>query len=155
MVEVAATLLLTYPGTPVVFAGDEVGLTGLNGEHGRATMPWDDAGTTGAGSGRWDAATFDLYRALIAVRRRSEALRHGGLRWVHVDDDALVYLRETPGERVLVALARAPWDGVTLHPALVGSGEAERLHGTLDLARHDGGARLAGDGPAVGVWRLG
>ncbi len=42
MVEVAATLLLTYPGTPVVFAGDEVGLTGLNGEHARATMPWDD-----------------------------------------------------------------------------------------------------------------
>ncbi len=60
-----------------------------------------------------------------------------------------------PGERVLVALARAPWDGVTLHAALVGRGEAERLHGTLDLARHDGGARLAGDGPAVGVWRLG
>lgn len=152
MVEVAATLLLTYPGTPVIFAGDEVGLTGLNGEHGRATMPWDDAAT---GSGRWDAATFDLYRDLIAVRRGSDALRHGGLRWVHVDDDALVYLRETPEERVLVALARAPWDGVTLHPALVGPGGAERLHGSLDLSRHDGGARLAGDGPAVGVWRLG
>ncbi|MGO1205068.1 MAG: glycoside hydrolase family 13 protein, partial [Cellulosimicrobium funkei] len=84
-----------------------------------------------------------------------DALRRGGLRWVHVADDALVYLRETPEERVLVALARAPWGGVTLHPALVGhDGEPERLHGALTLTTYDGGARLAGDGPAVGVWRL-
>ncbi len=150
MVEVAATLLLTYPGTPVIFAGDEVGLTGLNGEHARATMPWDDAGS---GSGRWDDATFATYRSLVGLRRSSRALRAGGLRWVHVDDDALVYLRETPDERVLVALSRAPWDGIALHPALVGP-EAERLHGTLDLSRHDGAHRLVGDGPAVGVWRL-
>lgn len=148
LVEVAATLLLTYPGTPVVFAGDEVGLTGLNGEHARATMPWDEPE-------RWDAPTFDLYRSLIGVRRSSAALRSGGLRWVHVDDDALVYLRETPDERVLVAVARDAWPGARLHPAVVGAArEAERLHGGLDLSVHDGTWRLAGDGPAVGVWRL-
>jgi len=148
LVEVAATLLLTYPGTPVVFAGDEVGLTGLNGEHARATMPWDEPD-------RWDAATFDVYRSLIAVRRGSAALRSGGLRWVHVDDDALVYLRETADERVLVAVARAPWGGVALHPGIVGAArEAERLHGSVDLSVHDGAWRLAGDGPGVGVWRL-
>ncbi|MFC8924229.1 glycoside hydrolase family 13 protein [Cellulosimicrobium sp. NPDC057127] len=148
LVEVAVTLLMTYPGTPVVFAGDEVGLTGINGEHARATMPWDSPE-------RWDAATFDVYRSLIAVRRGSAALRRGGLRWVHVDDDALVYLRETPDERVLVAVARTPWPGVRLHPAIVGGArEAERLHGDLGLSVHDGAWRLAGDGPAVGVWRL-
>ncbi|MCB7135434.1 glycoside hydrolase family 13 protein [Cellulosimicrobium marinum] len=153
LVEVAATLLLTYPGTPVVFAGDEVGLTGLNGEHARATMPWDDAVT---GAGRWDGATFDLFRSLVAVRRGSHALRSGGMRWVHVDDDALVFLRETAHERVLVAVARAPWPGVRLHPAVVaGARDAERLHGDLDLdVVPDGAWRLAGDGPAVGVWRL-
>lgn len=148
LVEVAVTLLTTYPGTPVVFAGDEVGLTGVNGEHARATMPWDSPD-------RWDAATFDVYRSLIAVRRGSAALRRGGMRWVHVDDDALVYLRETPDERVLVAVARAPWPGVRLHPAVVGGArEAERLHGDLDLSVHDGAWRLEGEGPAVGVWRL-
>ncbi|MBD5787958.1 glycoside hydrolase family 13 protein [Cellulosimicrobium terreum] len=156
LVEVAATLLLTYPGTPVIFAGDEVGLTGLNGEHARATMPWDDD------SSRWDSATFELYRSLIAVRRGSDALRHGGLRWVHADDDALVYLRETPDERVLVAVARAPWPGVRLHPAVVGGArEVEHLHGTLPLSvadrdpsTSDAAWSLAGDGPGVGVWRL-
>ncbi|MEE3919648.1 alpha-amylase family glycosyl hydrolase [Micromonospora sp. BRA006-A] len=34
--EVAAGLLATMPGTPVVFAGDELGLTGTNG---RARVP--------------------------------------------------------------------------------------------------------------------
>ncbi|WP_069386538.1 glycoside hydrolase family 13 protein [Cellulosimicrobium cellulans] len=148
LVEVAVTLLMTYPGTPVVFAGDEVGLTGINGEHARATMPWDFPD-------RWDAATFDVYRSLVGVRRDAPALRRGGMRWVHVDDDALVYLRETPDERVLVAVARAPWPGVRLHPAVVGGAlEAERLHGGLDLSVHDGAWALGGDGPAVGVWRL-
>ncbi|WP_338403675.1 glycoside hydrolase family 13 protein [Cellulosimicrobium arenosum] len=148
LVEVAATLLLTYPGTPVVFAGDEVGLTGINGEHARATMPWDEPD-------RRDAATFEVYRSLIGVRRASAALLSGGLRWVHVDDDVLVYLRETADERVLVAVARAPWSGVRLHPAVVGAArEAERLHGDLDLDTPDGAWRLAADGPAVGVWRL-
>ena len=148
-IPVAVGLSLTMPGLPVVFAGDEFGLTGADGEESRTPMPWGTEAEPGV------AERIALYRDLIALRRDHPALQTGGFRWVHVDDDALVYLRETPGERVLVALARALWDGVTLHPALVGPGGAERLHGSLDLSRHDGGARLAGDGPAVGVWRLG
>ena len=41
-VELAAGLLFTYPGTPAMFAGDEGGLTGTNGEHSRVAMPWHD-----------------------------------------------------------------------------------------------------------------
>ena len=41
LVEVAAAMLFTSPGTPVVFMGDEGGFTGINGEAGRRTMPWD------------------------------------------------------------------------------------------------------------------
>lgn len=145
MVEVAVGLLLTYPGTPLVFAGDEVGATGDNGEHGRVTMPWDDPS-------RWDAATFETYRRLLAVRRGSAALRRGGLRWLAVEDDAVVFLRETPGERVLVAVARASWGGVVLPRSLAPDGDVVTLHGP-DLAVADGLA-VPGDGPAVGVWRL-
>ena len=43
----------------------------------------------------WDAATLAAYRALIALRRAEPALRHGGLRWPHVDADTLVFLRES------------------------------------------------------------
>ncbi|MEU0486176.1 glycoside hydrolase family 13 protein, partial [Streptosporangium sp. NPDC006013] len=41
LVEVAAGLMLTLPGTPMVFAGDEIGLEGAWGEDSRRTMPWD------------------------------------------------------------------------------------------------------------------
>ena len=34
-------------------------------------------------------------------------LVHGGLRWLHVSDDLVVFLRETASDRVLVATSRA------------------------------------------------
>ena len=152
LVEVAAALLFTYPGAPVVFAGDEVGATGTNGEHGRTTMAWDQA----AGGGpRWDAATLDAYRSLSALRASSRALREGGLRWAAVRDDAVAYLRETPDERVLVVLARAPWAGVQLPAHLLAPGaQPERLFGDVALTATAGGLYVSGEGPGTGVWRL-
>ncbi len=148
MVEVAATLLLTYPGTPVMFAGDEVGLTGTNGEHARVPMPWGR-------SERWDSDTFEVYRRLVAMRRASRALREGGLRWLLVDDDAVAYLRETTDERVLVVVARDAWAGARLPRHLLTGTEPERLYGELGLEVTADGLDLGGDGPGVGVWRIG
>ncbi|NCT90167.1 glycoside hydrolase family 13 protein [Cellulomonas sp. APG4] len=143
-VDVAVGLLMTYPGTPLVFAGDEVGATGEDGEHARVTMPWDRPD-------RRDDATFRTYRDLVAVRRASTALRRGGMRWVAVGDDAVVFLRETPDERVLVAVARAPWDGVDLPGHL--AADVSTLHGP-DVERRGGALRVPGTGPSVGIWRL-
>lgn len=153
MVEVAAGMLFTYPGTPVLYAGDEGGLTGVNGEHARVPMPWD-AIDAGGGPG-WDTATFEVVRSLIALRRSSRALREGGLRWAVVEPDAVAYLRETADECVLVVVARAPWDGVTLPRHLLAPGaDAENLYGGGDLAVRPDGLVLPGDGPGVQVWRL-
>ncbi len=152
-VEVAAGLMLTYPGTPVLFAGDEGGVTGRNGEHARVPMPWS---TIDAHSGPgWDTATFEVYRSLIALRRSTPALRGGGLRWAGVTDDAVAYLRETPDERVLVLAARAPWSGAALPGHLLAPGQRpENLYGGADLPLVDGALVLPGDGPALQVWRL-
>lgn len=153
LVEVAAGLLFTYPGTPALFAGDEGGLTGWNGENARVPMPWDAVEGRDPGRGpRWDAATFDVYRRLIALRRSSRALREGGLRWAVVEDDAVAYLRETADERVLVLAARAPWRGATL-PGRLATG-AQNLYGGADLRVDADGVHLPGDGPGVQVWRL-
>ncbi|MFD6178713.1 MULTISPECIES: glycoside hydrolase family 13 protein [unclassified Isoptericola] len=152
LVEVAATLLFTYLGAPVVFAGDEVGATGTHGEHARTTMAWDQSA---AGGPRWDVATLEVYRRLSALRSSSGALRDGGLRWAAVHDDAVAYLRETPDERVLVVLARAPWPGVRLPGHLLASGASpEVLYGDLALRATAGGLEVAGDGPGVAVVRL-
>jgi alpha-glucosidase len=147
MLEVAVGLLLTYPGTPMIFAGDEVGATGTTGEHARVTMPWDRPDD-------WDAATFALYRDLIALRRGSRALRHGGLRWWLAEDDVVAFLRETTDERVLVVAARAPWSGAGLPPELVRDRLPEALHGSAPARADDGRVLVPGVGPALTVWRL-
>jgi alpha-glucosidase len=141
-------LLLTFPGIPSVLYGDEVGLEGVDAEDARRPMPWDPA--------RWDRITLERYRELIGLRRSSEALRRGGFRWAHVGDDALVFLREAPGERVLVAVSRAAHAPVELAAAdLDLDGRATHLLDGEDLEADAGGVvRLPGDGPAARVWRL-
>jgi glycosidase len=44
---------------------------------------------------------------LIAVRKKSEALSAGGLRWVDVAPNSIAYLRESQKESVLVFVARS------------------------------------------------
>lgn len=141
--EVAAGLLFTLPGTPMVFAGDELGLRGVNGEDSRTPMPWHRPE-------RWDRRTLRYYQDLVALRRALPALRHGGLRWLHAEADALVYARETPREAVLVLARRAPGEPLRLRwPAA-----ANVYGGADDLAPDaDGSVTLPGDGPGVQVWR--
>ncbi|MEO5832485.1 MAG: alpha-amylase family glycosyl hydrolase, partial [Nakamurella sp.] len=147
MVRVAAGLLFTYLGTPMVFAGDEIGLEGTTGEDSRRTMPWDRQDS-------WDHKTLAVYRDLIAVRQAHPALRRGGLRWVVQTDDALGYLRETADERILVVVARAPWTGALLPGSLAPQGDAEKLYGSADLTLAGGAILVPGVGPGVGIWRL-
>ena len=81
-------------------------MEGAFGEDGRRPMPWDRR--------RWDHDVLVLYRALIAARHGSVALRRGGLRWVYAADDILVYLRESADEVALVHVARAAHDPLHL-----------------------------------------
>ena len=153
--DVAAVLAFTLPGMPLVYAGDEFGLEGLDGEHARTPLPWDEP----------ERVVRDL-RALYAglgALRREPALRVGSLRWLWADGDALAFVRELPGRSVLVVAARAACS-VALPPGLLPEGwrdaEPALAVGSLSLgqavggAAHDGGARLAADGPAAAVWRL-
>ncbi|MDQ2847317.1 MAG: glycoside hydrolase family 13 protein [Actinomycetota bacterium] len=138
-------LLFTMPGVPMVFAGAELGLGGVNGEDSRKPMPWDD-------KSQWDDRRLTTYRELIALRQQVRALRRGGLRWVLADGDVLAYLRETPDERILVVAARAPWVGADL-PAGYGS-HAEILYGSTDLTSTAGSLAIPGGTAGVSVWRL-
>src|SRR6184192_4110596 len=93
-------LQMTTPGVPMLFAGDELGLEGEWGEDARRSIPWDREET-------WDHGLLRAYRELIALRRSSHALAHGGMRYVHVSGDAIAYVRESREERLLCLAARA------------------------------------------------
>ena len=148
LVAVGAALLFTFPGIPMVFSGDEIGLTGTNGEDSRKPFPWDRPE-------RWEHSTLDTYRTLIRLRRDSVALRHGSLRWIHCGPDSLAYVRETADETVLVLVNRAAGPDTAVPVGALGlTGPAEPWYGGTPLTVHNGQARLPGDGPAAFVWRL-
>ena len=134
---VGVGMQMTMPGVPMLYAGDELGLEGAWGEDARRTIPWNDRAA-------WDHEFLEEVRALTALRRSSEALARGGLRFVHVSADAVAYLRETRGERLLCLASRAPHDPVpTPFTAL------ETLYG--EDAQN---GVLPADGPAFHLWRI-
>lgn len=134
-VPVAFGMSVTLPGIAVIWAGDEFGLVGADGEESRTPIPW----------GR---RVLEFVPELVRLRREHAALDEGGMRWLHVDDEVLVYVREHADECVLVAAARGPFD-VTLAPDAV-AGIPRRLWGS-SVAE---GPRLWGDGPSFTAWSL-
>lgn len=145
---VAAGLLFTLPGTPMVFAGDELGLTGGGNESARVPMPWNRPDT-------WDTTTLGRYRDLIALRKSAPALRRGGLRWVHADGDIVVFLRESTEQTLLVLAARAPAGQIRL-AGLPAQAVLENLYGGAQPLHieSDGSTVIDGYGPTVQVWAL-
>jgi alpha-glucosidase len=109
-------------------------------------MPWD----------RFDEAgdRIDLYATLIGLRRTHSALTGGGMRWLHVDDDVLVYVREDAFESILIVAARADFDVVLDADAIAGVPSATRLFGSATLTTENDGVRLSGAGPVFAVWQL-
>ena len=147
LVDVAFGMLAAYPGIPMIYAGDEIGLATMGPEYARVPMPW-------AHPERWDRRRLATTRALFQARARSAALQRGGLRWLSIGDDALTFLREAPGEAVLAHAARASHAPVRLPAALVGA-KLVGLAGTADLwADGEGMITLPADGPAFGMWQL-
>ncbi|GAB2453883.1 alpha-glucosidase [Conyzicola lurida] len=141
-VPVAFGLSVTLPGIPVIFAGDEFGLVGDDGEHSRSPLPWDSIADS--------RATIDLYTELIHLRTSHVALNEGGIRWIHVGDDVLVYVREHPQESLLVLAARDDFDVLFESDVLAGLASAQRLFGDAKLTE----GHLSGTGPTFGVWKL-
>ena len=95
----AMTMMMTYPGVPSIFAGDEIGLEGSWGEDARRTINWADKTD-------WDTQFLAEVKKLVALRKSRKALMDGGLRWIAVENDYIAYLRESAKESILVLISR-------------------------------------------------
>lgn len=94
--------VLTQPGAPVIYYGDEVGMPGANDPDNRRDMIFGE-GLTGD-----QREVLTWTRRLGALRRCSAALRRGARQTIVVDDDLYVYGRDAgDGHPVMVVLNRA------------------------------------------------
>jgi len=167
----AALLLLGLPGTPFLYAGEELGLEdaeippervvdpgGRDGS--RAPIPWDATPSHGWSAAPWlpwppdpgrrnvaarradETSILHLYRRLLAARRASPALSSGAWRALEAPPSVFAWLREAGADRRLVAVN-------------FGDDEARvALEGTVEVSTDGGGEghRFAGRlAPAAGV----
>lgn len=94
----AVAVLMTFPGVPGLYYGDEIGLSDVPGLGARGCMVWDE--------GRWNQPLYRYHRDLIHLRRRSSALQRGGFQVLLVEPDTVAYQRESADERVIIIAHR-------------------------------------------------
>lgn len=107
---------LTYPGAPMIYYGDEVGLWGGNDPDCRKPMLWADVAYADEVYGADartrhepdavapDRALLAHYQKLLALRHRLPALQRGGYRTLLTDDtrDLFAFERTLDDQRVIV-----------------------------------------------------
>ncbi len=139
-------LQMSYPGVPSIFHGDEIGLLGDTGEDARRPMPWDKTDT-------WDHDFFNEVRAIISIRKSSDAIARGGLRFIAVEKEYFAFLRESVKEKILVVIFRKkgkvsiPLDsfGIKLDETLYNFGyelSDQRAGKTLEFTARSAGAAI-------------
>ncbi len=102
LVKAGAALLMTFPGVPCLYYGDEIGMDGGHDPDNRRCMPWDED--------LWDHDMLEHHQRLIAIRRASPALQRGGFQILHAAGDLIVFQRQALDERMIVAVWRGEDD---------------------------------------------
>jgi cyclomaltodextrinase / maltogenic alpha-amylase / neopullulanase len=97
-VHLATTLLLTFPGAPCVYYGDEIGLPGDKDPDCRRGFP---------PSAKWDLDTLKHHQKLIALRHQYPALRMGSYKILYAQDSIYCFARILDSEVVIVAINTA------------------------------------------------
>ncbi len=97
-VRLAVTLLMTIPGVPCIYYGDEIGLEGGRDPDNRRCMPWDES--------QWDHDLRGYFQRLIQLRKTAPALRHGGFQMLQAEGEWLAYQRQSAEQRMIVVVYR-------------------------------------------------
>jgi glycosidase len=77
--------VMTLPGAPCIYYGDEVGMVGRHDPDSRRGFPWDES--------KWNKGLHDFVRGLTALRTREPLLRRGAFRSLAAAGDAVAYGR--------------------------------------------------------------
>lgn len=93
--------ILTIPGVPVIYYGDEIGMTGAADPDNRRMMRFDNE------LNEFEKQTFKDVSKLIHTRKNHSALRHGDFFTLQADKNIYAYVRSDMNERILVILNKS------------------------------------------------
>lgn len=100
-IKIAAALLMSIDGVPMIYYGDEIGMTGAGDPDNRRDMRFgDDVAPP-------DREVLGVWERLAHVRREHPALRIGSRRTVVAEKDLLIFTRAHLDDRVLCVFNRS------------------------------------------------
>ncbi len=91
----AVLFLMTMPGAPCIYYGDEIGLSAAGDPHCREAFPWNEDA--------WDTDLLSFYRAATALRHDHEVLRTGRVDVLRAEGRTLVLRRRLDDQGAVVA----------------------------------------------------
>lgn len=94
-VELATLLLLTFPGAPSIYYGDEVGLAGALDPDSRRGFPLER---------HWQIDVLAYHKHLIDLRHKYTALRTGTYKVLYAEGFVYIFARQLETEEVIVAV---------------------------------------------------
>ncbi|QYX32803.1 glycoside hydrolase family 13 protein [Sphaerospermopsis torques-reginae] len=94
-VELATLLLLTFPGAPSIYYGDEVGLPGGIDPDSRRGFPLQES---------WNLQILETHKQLIYLRHQYPALRVGSYQVIYAESTLYVFIRSWENEELMIAV---------------------------------------------------
>lgn len=84
-----STVQMTFPGTPSIYYGDEVGVEGYSDPINRRTYPW----------GHENEELLDWHKLVTSIRKKYDVLRTGSFEILELDKDIFAYIRQTQNSK--------------------------------------------------------
>jgi cyclomaltodextrinase len=115
--------MLTIPGIPVIYYGDEIGMTGASDPDNRRMMRFGDE------LNQYEKQTLEDVSKLVHIRKENSALRYGDFLTLQADENIYAYIRSDMNERILTIVNKKSNDqnlDFTL-PAMYGITKAKDL----------------------------
>lgn len=94
-VELSTLLLLTFPGAPSIYYGDEVGLPGRLDPDSRRGFPLE---------AQWEQEVLKYHRQLISIRHSYPALRTGSYKVLYAQGTLYVFARILDTQELIIAV---------------------------------------------------
>lgn len=92
LLKVAIAIQMTMPGVPLIYYGDEVGLSGGRDPQNRKPYPWS----------KGNKEILNYYKILTNIRNSEVALKKGNFTPINISEDVLCYEREYNSEKIIV-----------------------------------------------------
>jgi neopullulanase len=89
------TAMMTLPGAPCIYYGDEIGLSAAGDPYCRGAFPWDDRDS-------WNQDLLSHYKRVISIRNKYPVFRTGTFKTLYAEDMIYAHHRKLEDQEALV-----------------------------------------------------